>query len=493
MWPLHLPPPRRPSPRRRARAHDRPPRPRRQRRRAPARATSCSSPARVPGDRVRAVVGKAKKAYAEARAIEILEPVARARPPVADHPGAPWQVLPYERQLEVKAEQVDDALKRIGQLEDFELEPIVPAARAVALPQQARVLVRRPAPTASSCAASTRPAAGTRSSPMDDCKLASERVNERASRCSRSAASRACGAGTAGPARLPAQPRRPRGPPHRPDAGAPGHLARQARRRRADRRRRRRRPVVDADRRPRREHLTAARRRCSSRRARSSRAAQRPRFLISPEAFFQTNTEMAEKLYGAAAEYAALRGPSASSTSTAASARSGSRSPPAPREVIGLEIVEPAVADAIENARSTRSPTLLLRRRRPPGAARARRAGGQARRRGHRPAARRPLAEDRAPDHRGRARRGSSTSPATRRRSRRTPRSSSRRATTLKPSARSTCSRRPRTSSASRCWSARERRGGSASAASAASSTPTSSRGRRDGADRHDLRRGARR
>ena len=68
----------------------------------------------VPGDRVRAVVGKAKKAYAEARAVEIVAPSPDRVPPFADHPGAPWQVLPYERQLEVKAEQVDDALQRIG-------------------------------------------------------------------------------------------------------------------------------------------------------------------------------------------------------------------------------------------------------------------------------------------------------------------------------------------------------------------------------------------
>ena len=56
----------------------------------------------VPGDRVRAEVGKSKKAYAEARAVEILEPSPDRIPAVADHPGAPWQVLPYERQLEVK-------------------------------------------------------------------------------------------------------------------------------------------------------------------------------------------------------------------------------------------------------------------------------------------------------------------------------------------------------------------------------------------------------
>ena len=41
----------------------------------------------VPGDRVRAVVGKAKRAYAEARAVEVLEPSPDRIAPVADHPG----------------------------------------------------------------------------------------------------------------------------------------------------------------------------------------------------------------------------------------------------------------------------------------------------------------------------------------------------------------------------------------------------------------------
>src|SRR5205807_2524862 len=59
----------------------------------------------VPGDRVRAVVTKRKRAYAEARAVEILEPSPDRIPARADHPGAPWQVLPYERQLEVKHAQ----------------------------------------------------------------------------------------------------------------------------------------------------------------------------------------------------------------------------------------------------------------------------------------------------------------------------------------------------------------------------------------------------
>src|SRR5215212_8991566 len=81
----------------------------------------------VPGDRVRAVVTKRKKAYAEARAVAVLEPGPDRIPAVADHPGAPWQVLLYERQLGVKADQVADALRRIGRLDGFAVEPIVPA------------------------------------------------------------------------------------------------------------------------------------------------------------------------------------------------------------------------------------------------------------------------------------------------------------------------------------------------------------------------------
>src|SRR5881398_2978624 len=83
----------------------------------------------VPGDRVRAIVGKSKRAYAEARAVEVLRASPERIEPRASHPGAPWQVLPYERQLEVKQAQVEDALRRIGKLEDVAVEPIVGAAQ----------------------------------------------------------------------------------------------------------------------------------------------------------------------------------------------------------------------------------------------------------------------------------------------------------------------------------------------------------------------------
>ena len=86
----------------------------------------------LPGDRVRVEITKAKKRFAEARTLELLQPSAER---IADRcihegepcPGAPWQGLTYERQLIHKSEQVDEALRRIGGLDGFELEQIEPA------------------------------------------------------------------------------------------------------------------------------------------------------------------------------------------------------------------------------------------------------------------------------------------------------------------------------------------------------------------------------
>jgi 23S rRNA (uracil1939-C5)-methyltransferase len=81
----------------------------------------------LPGDRVMAVVSKRKRSYAHARMVEVVEEGPERIPPTAKHPGVAWQVLPYERQLQIKAEQVEDALRRIGKLDGFALEQIVPA------------------------------------------------------------------------------------------------------------------------------------------------------------------------------------------------------------------------------------------------------------------------------------------------------------------------------------------------------------------------------
>ncbi|MGI9557300.1 MAG: 23S rRNA (uracil(1939)-C(5))-methyltransferase RlmD [Solirubrobacterales bacterium] len=86
----------------------------------------------LPGDRVRARVGKAKRNHAEAATLELLSPSPERVPDSCTHggepcPGAPWQGLQYERQLTEKAGQTEDALRRLGGLDDFELEPIEPA------------------------------------------------------------------------------------------------------------------------------------------------------------------------------------------------------------------------------------------------------------------------------------------------------------------------------------------------------------------------------
>jgi 23S rRNA (uracil1939-C5)-methyltransferase len=87
----------------------------------------------LPGDRVRAEVTKGKKRFAEARTVEVVRAAADRLPDRCVHggepcPGAPWQGLAYEQQLSIKQEQVGEALRRIGSLEGFELEQIVPAA-----------------------------------------------------------------------------------------------------------------------------------------------------------------------------------------------------------------------------------------------------------------------------------------------------------------------------------------------------------------------------
>ena len=86
----------------------------------------------LPGDRVRAEVTKSKRKFAEARVVELLNPSPDRVPDRCVHggepcPGAPWQGLPYERQLTHKQEQVGDALRRLGGLDGFEIEPIEPA------------------------------------------------------------------------------------------------------------------------------------------------------------------------------------------------------------------------------------------------------------------------------------------------------------------------------------------------------------------------------
>jgi 23S rRNA (uracil1939-C5)-methyltransferase len=304
----------------------------------------------LPGDRVRAVVTKSKRAYAEARAVEILEPSPDRVAPQADHPGAPWQVLRYERQLEVKEEQVGDALRRLGRLEDFQLEPIVPAVEQWRYRNKLEYSFGT-GPDGGLVCGFHAPGRYDQIVPLEDCLLASERGN--AAREQVVAWCRDQG--------LSAWDRRDQ-------RGLLRNLVVREGRRTGELQVRLVTSPGEID-----TAGFAAAVECdglfwtrtaglgestqggeTKRIAGSARLRERLgdlEFLISPEAFFQTNTEMAEVLYGTAVELAGLRGHERvfdlySGIGTIALSLA-SRA----REVIGVELVEPAVADAIGNAR----------------------------------------------------------------------------------------------------------------------------------------------
>jgi 23S rRNA (uracil1939-C5)-methyltransferase len=85
----------------------------------------------LPGDLVRARVTKVKRNHAEAMAVEVLQPgPGRVEAPCRHYPacgGCRFQDLAYEAQAAAKHEQVADALRRIGGIAEPPLEPILPA------------------------------------------------------------------------------------------------------------------------------------------------------------------------------------------------------------------------------------------------------------------------------------------------------------------------------------------------------------------------------
>jgi 23S rRNA (uracil1939-C5)-methyltransferase len=304
----------------------------------------------VPGDRVRAVVGKAKKAYAEARAVEVLEPSPDRVEPVADHPGAPWQVLPYERQLAVKQEQVDDALTRIGRLEGYDLAPIVPAVEQWRYRNKLEYSFGEGSGGELVCGFHA-PGRFDEIVPIADCMLASDRSN--AAREQVLAVCREQGLGAwdrrsqQGFLRnLVVREGRRTGQLQVRLVTSPGKLDADA--------------LIDAVDADGLFWTQTAGLGESTQGGETTLLQGSPqlheqlgdlRFLISPDAFFQTNTEMAEALYGRAAEAARLHGHERvfdlycgiGTIALSLAARA--------REVVGVEIVEAAVSDAIENAR----------------------------------------------------------------------------------------------------------------------------------------------
>ena len=321
----------------------------------------------VPGDRVRAVVTKRKRGYAEARALEVLEPSPDRIAPRADHPGVPWQVLSYERQLAVKQEQVHDALTRIGRLEGFVLDNIVPAEQTWRYRNKLEYSFGTNDQGELSCGFHA-PGSWHEIVPIADCLLASERSN--AARKQVVAWCRSQG--------LESIDRRT---PVRPATGG------QATGRPATHSGMLRNLVVREGRRTgqlqvrlvtgpgeldtaslaaavdcegllwtRTDALAETTQGGTTELVAGVPALEEEllglRLAISPLAFFQTNTEMAERLYVVAAELAGLQGwervydlyCGIGTVGLSLATRAG--------EVWGLEIVEEAVADAIANARN---------------------------------------------------------------------------------------------------------------------------------------------
>jgi 23S rRNA (uracil1939-C5)-methyltransferase len=87
----------------------------------------------VPGDIVTVRLTKNKKDWAEAQVIKIISFSSERIEPFCQHfgicGGCQWQMLPYEKQLEYKFDQVLQSLKRIGKLELPEIRPILGSER----------------------------------------------------------------------------------------------------------------------------------------------------------------------------------------------------------------------------------------------------------------------------------------------------------------------------------------------------------------------------
>ncbi|SMO89604.1 23S rRNA (uracil(1939)-C(5))-methyltransferase RlmD [Gracilimonas mengyeensis] len=78
-------------------------------------------PNTTPGDKVKARIIKKKKKHREAKLLEILEPSPHRIEPKCQHAtvcgGCSWQHIPYAKQLEFKTQQVRDHIERIGKLD----------------------------------------------------------------------------------------------------------------------------------------------------------------------------------------------------------------------------------------------------------------------------------------------------------------------------------------------------------------------------------------
>jgi 23S rRNA (uracil1939-C5)-methyltransferase len=298
----------------------------------------------LPGDRVTAEITKAKRGYAEASVREIIRESPDRIPALCDHggepcPGAPWQGLAYEVQLAHKQSQVADSLVRLGGLEGFELEPIEPAVEQWRYRNKLEYSFgERDGELVLGFHARGR---WDEVVDAEDCRLASEPDNTKrnelrawAREAGLSAYDRRTHEGTL--RNLVIREGRRTGQLQARLVTSPAEIPR---------------PPVDM-------HTIVEG---------SGSGTDGPtgvlgheyleeelcglRFRISHRAFFQTNTEMAERLYGIAGEMAALNGTERVFDLFCGIGTLGLSLAADAGEVWGIELVEEAVADAAENAR----------------------------------------------------------------------------------------------------------------------------------------------
>jgi 23S rRNA (uracil1939-C5)-methyltransferase len=297
----------------------------------------------LPGDRVRAEVTKSKRSFAEAKVTELLGPSAERIPDRCLHggepcPGAPWQGLDYAQQIATKAEQVDDALRRIGELDGFELEPIEPAAEQWRYRNKLEYSFGE---------VDGEPQIGfhargrwDRIVPVQDCHLASEASNEARNRVR----------DWAGASGLDAYDKRGQVGLLRNLVVREGRRSGQLQTRLVTSLAEIPRPPVD---------LHTVIEGASGGTEGPTGALGRElldeeicglRIEISPFAFFQTNTEMAERLYGFARDFAGLNGSERVFDLYCGIGTLGLTMARDAGEVWGLEIVPDAIEDAARNA-----------------------------------------------------------------------------------------------------------------------------------------------
>jgi 23S rRNA (uracil1939-C5)-methyltransferase len=301
----------------------------------------------LPGDRVSAEVTKAKRGYAEAQAREIVRESPDRVPPRCDHggepcPGAPWQGLAYEEQLRHKQSQVEDALTRLGRLEGFELEPIEPAVEQWRYRNKLEYSFgEREGELVLGFHARGR---WDLVVDAEDCQLASERNNAKRNQLRDWARS----------AGLPAYDRRRREGTLRNLAIREGRRTGQLQSRLVTSPAEIPKPPVDL-------HTIVEGTSGGTDGPTGALGAEYLeeelcglRFRISHRAFFQTNTEMAERLYGIAAGFAGLGGKERVFDLFCGIGTLALTLAPSAGEVWGVELVPDAIVDAEENARLNR-------------------------------------------------------------------------------------------------------------------------------------------